>query len=166
MTIFKDLQEVTQYLQEVIDGNKHVENLPQRSVHIRAHARTEYMRAEIAQRSFERIVALIEKRFSDTVLRSGEAPEVLTPEQQDARSWELIERWYAQRVESMAYKPAMNIGIDGPYVIAPGTAWYYVRLPGGHTARGNSRSDALAHAAQYCANEMAKCRAVRVTPEM
>lgn len=76
-------------------------------------------------------------------------------ETQDTRSWAKIEEWYNTQPKN---SPALAVSIEGPFgatteFLRPS---YYARLPGGAPSRGNTRADALAHAAQWCENELAR----------
>lgn len=75
-------------------------------------------------------------------------------ETQHAASWAKIEEW--QRATYP--KETVGVSIEGPFGVATELLkpFFYARLQGGYCARGNTRSDALAHAAQWCANEISK----------
>jgi hypothetical protein len=85
------------------------------------------------------------------VLASGEYAEVLSEAEQDARSWALIEKWHTKCDNA----GVLNVEFLGPFDYCAATpagqkVFFYARLPGGHMGRGHTRSDALAHAAEWC----------------
>lgn len=87
-----------------------------------------------------------------TLSAFGQAPEVLTPEAQEAKCWAVIERWW----ERQERPEALTVSFDGPFSSA-GDGQFYCRLPGrGPCTRGATRLDALAQAAQWCELELAR----------
>lgn len=98
----------------------------------------------------------------------GEArttPEVLTPEQQDARSWKILNDWRNAGGEQGNHEAERIVNVrgnekrggvvlwDGVSKVYDGTLNNGMRHAHGRT-EGRTMHDALAHAAQWCLSEM------------
>lgn len=87
------------------------------------------------------------------VLRGGEPAQVLTPAEQEAKCWAVINEWLA---ECPGAREAAACGTETDYWIhlrrVPGRLNYTTRNAG----KRRARLDALAHAAQWCESEMQK----------
>lgn len=72
-------------------------------------------------------------------------------------AWKTIESWHA--ANAVYSLQALEVTISGPYVERSPSqceTLFYARLPGGYSAKGISRTEALIHAAEWCDRELQK----------
>jgi hypothetical protein len=84
-------------------------------------------------------------------LAGGEPAQVLSPAEQDTKSYATIERWHTQIVGW----PLTGVKTDGPFYDFGSNKYYICTTNDAPEHLGATRSDALAKLAQWCETELA-----------